>query len=91
MQQVSRVRRVGARARQVGHGAVTWSTRRLAAALGRVRGRVAGQPGDAGLATAEYAVVMVAAVGFAGLLVVILRSAEVRAALTDLVRDALSV
>ncbi|QZN85938.1 DUF4244 domain-containing protein [Cellulomonas sp. C5510] len=43
------------------------------------------------MATAEYAVVMIAAVGFAGLLVLILSSAEVREALLSLVRDALSV
>ncbi|MFB9955163.1 DUF4244 domain-containing protein [Cellulomonas denverensis] len=46
---------------------------------------------DAGMATAEYAVVLLAAVGFAGLLIVILTSAEVREALTGLVRGALSV
>lgn len=46
---------------------------------------------DAGAATAEFAVVTMAAVGFAGLLVVILRSDEVRTILTDLVRNALSV
>ena len=44
-----------------------------------------------GAATAEFAVVTMAAVGFAGLLVVILRSDEVREILTDLVRTALSV
>jgi len=43
------------------------------------------------MATAEYAIVMIAAVGFAGLLIVILSSAEVRETLTALVRDALSV
>lgn len=46
---------------------------------------------DTGAATAEFAVVTMAAVGFAGLLVVILRSDEVRTILTDLVRNALSV
>jgi hypothetical protein len=46
---------------------------------------------DAGMATAEYAVVLLAAVGFAGLLIVILTSGEVREMLTGLVRDALSV
>jgi hypothetical protein len=50
-----------------------------------------GVPRDAGMATAEYAIVMIAAVGFAGLLIVILSSAEVRETLTSLVRDALSV
>lgn len=55
-----------------------------------------GQPvarlgGDAGMATAEYAVALVAAVGFAGLLVVILSSGEVRELLLGIVRSALSV
>ena len=44
-----------------------------------------------GAATAEYAITIMAAVGFAGLLVVILRSGEVQAILTGLVRSALSV
>jgi hypothetical protein len=47
--------------------------------------------GDEGAATAEYAIVIMAAVSFAGLLVTILRSDEVRGVLTDLVRQALSV
>lgn len=46
---------------------------------------------DSGAATAEYAVTTMAAVAFAGLLVVIMRSDEVRGILTDLVRRALSV
>jgi hypothetical protein len=46
---------------------------------------------DEGAATAEYAITIMAAVGFAGLLVVILRSEEVRGILTDLVRSALSI
>ncbi|TFC94546.1 DUF4244 domain-containing protein [Cryobacterium breve] len=46
---------------------------------------------DTGAATAEYAVATMAAVGFAGLLIVILRGDEVRGILTDLVRNALSV
>jgi len=46
---------------------------------------------DEGAATAEYAITIMAAVGFAGLLVVILRSEEVRTILTDLVRSALSI
>lgn len=45
---------------------------------------------EAGAATAEYAIVIMAAVGFAGLLVVILRSGEVQAILTDLVQRALN-
>ncbi|GLI26180.1 hypothetical protein ARHIZOSPH14_04220 [Agromyces rhizosphaerae] len=47
--------------------------------------------GDRGAATAEYAVATMAAVGFAGLLVVILRGDEVREILTDLVRNALTL
>lgn len=45
---------------------------------------------DTGAATAEYAIATMAAVGFAGLLVVIMRSDEVRAILTDLVHRALT-
>jgi hypothetical protein len=45
---------------------------------------------DRGSATAEYAIATLAAVGFAGLLVVILRSDEVRSMLTDLIHHALS-
>lgn len=46
---------------------------------------------ETGSATAEYAVATMAAVGFAGLLVLILRGDEVRGILTDLVRRALTV
>jgi len=46
---------------------------------------------DRGAATAEYAITIMAAVGFAGVLVVILRSAEVQGILTDLVHRALTV
>lgn len=45
---------------------------------------------DDGAATAEYAIATMAAVGFAGLLVVIMRSDEVRAILMGLIRDALA-
>jgi len=45
---------------------------------------------DDGAATAEYAIATMAAVGFAGLLVIIMRSDEVRQILTDLVRSALT-
>jgi len=45
---------------------------------------------ERGAATAEYAIATMAAVGFAGLLVVIMRSDEVRGILTDLVRSALT-
>lgn len=46
---------------------------------------------DDGMATAEYAIATIAAAGFAGLLVVILRSNEVRELLMGLVHSALSV
>ena len=46
---------------------------------------------ETGAATAEYAIATMAAVAFAGLLVVIMRSDEVRGILTDLVRRARSV
>jgi len=46
---------------------------------------------DTGAATAEYAIATMAAVGFAGLLVVIMRSDEVKAILFDLVRSALTL
>ena len=59
--------------------------------LKRVAARVNGLASDAGAATAEYAIATLAAVGLAGLLVVILRSDEVRGMLTDIVRRALSV
>lgn len=51
--------------------------------------RAAGE--DAGLATAEYAIATVAAAGFAGLLLVILKSDEVREMLLSIVRSALSL
>ncbi|MFC4243386.1 DUF4244 domain-containing protein [Gryllotalpicola reticulitermitis] len=53
--------------------------------------RARGVAGDAGSATAEYVVATMAAVGFAGLLVIILKGDEVRTMLTDLVHRALSV
>ncbi|WP_295034839.1 MULTISPECIES: DUF4244 domain-containing protein [unclassified Microbacterium] len=56
------------------------------------RRRAAGLFGDdTGAATAEYAIATMAAVAFASLLVVIMRSDEVRGILTDLVRRALTV
>jgi Flp pilus assembly pilin Flp len=45
---------------------------------------------ETGAATAEYAIATMAAVGFAGLLVVIMRSDEVRTILFDLVKSALT-
>jgi len=43
-----------------------------------------------GAATAEYAIATMAAVGFAGLLVVIMRSDEIRQILFDLIKSALT-
>ena len=50
----------------------------------------AGDP-EEGASTAEYGIVMLAAVGFAGLLALILKSDEVRSMLLDIVRNALSI
>lgn len=62
--------------------ATPWArvSRRLRAALQNERGAV----------TAEYAIVIMAAVAFAGLLVAIMRSGEIRAMLVQLVESALS-
>ena len=46
---------------------------------------------ESGLATAEYAVATIAAVGFAGLLIAILKSPEVHSALSHLITTALDV
>lgn len=56
----------------------------------RFPAKLRGLSSDEGAATAEYAIATMAAVGFAGLLVVIMRSDEVRGILTDLVRRALT-
>ncbi|MET0163095.1 MAG: DUF4244 domain-containing protein [Microbacteriaceae bacterium] len=61
------------------HGAPT----RRAVLLRRLRD-------DRGAATAEYVIATMAAVGFAGLLVVILTSDEIRTVLTDMVNSALT-
>lgn len=45
---------------------------------------------ETGAVTAEYAILIMAAVAFAGLLVVIMRSGEVQAMLTQLVQNALN-
>ncbi|MGI4894689.1 MAG: DUF4244 domain-containing protein [Janthinobacterium lividum] len=46
---------------------------------------------DAGMATAEYAMATLAACGFAGLLIAILRSDEVRRLLLGIIRQALAL
>jgi len=65
--------------------AIRDATRDRVRKLGRLLRR------DEGAATAEYAITIMAAVGFAGLLVAILRSGEVQGILTDLVHRALTV
>ncbi|MFT8704930.1 DUF4244 domain-containing protein [Bifidobacterium aquikefiricola] len=55
------------------------------------RMRVLVESPESGMATAEYAVVLIAATGFAGLLVAILKSGAVKALLTELVNRALAV
>ncbi|WP_244568762.1 DUF4244 domain-containing protein [Bombiscardovia coagulans] len=46
---------------------------------------------ESGAATAEYAVVLIAATAFAGVLLAVLKSGAVRELLSDLIRRALSV
>lgn len=46
---------------------------------------------ESGAATAEYVIAMMAAVGFAGLLVVIMKSDEVKTILTQMVKNALAI
>lgn len=58
----------------------------------RVDSLTAAQPArEDGAATAEYAIATMAAVGFAGLLVAILRSDAVRGLLLELVQRALTL
>ncbi len=52
--------------------------------------QVPGGMREAGLATAEYAIVTLAAVGFAALLVAVLSSGEIRGMLMSLITNALS-
>ena len=56
--------------------------------LRRLRTRLAD---DTGASTAEYAITVLAACGFAALLVVILKSDAVRSALTGIITSALSL
>ncbi|WP_291048061.1 DUF4244 domain-containing protein [Herbiconiux sp.] len=55
--------------------------------LGRARSAL---EDEAGAATAEYAIATLAAVGLAGLLVVVLRGDDVKGMLVDLIHRALS-
>ena len=60
---------------------------RLARVFSRLRPAL---ENDRGAVTAEYAIVIMAAVAFAGLLVAIMRSGEIRGMLVQLVESALS-
>ena len=65
-----------------------------ASAVGPIRprrGRRRPPSAQAGMATAEYAIATLAAVGFAGVLVFIMRSDEVRGFLLNLIRTALTL
>ena len=62
----------------------------VAARLWTIAARVGNAREDTGTTTAEYAMVTMAAVAFAGLLALVLRSDEVRGTLTDLVHRALN-
>jgi hypothetical protein len=62
----------------------------VAAAGGAPGGEQGSHNPEDGIATAEFAIVTLAAVGFAGLLVTILGSGDVRELLMGLVRQALS-
>ena len=57
----------------------------------RPHGRTRPPSAQAGMATAEYAIATLAAVGFAGILVFIMRSDEVRGFLLNLIRTALTL
>lgn len=57
----------------------------------RRRWSVVRRTADAGMATAEYAIATLAAAAFAGVLLLILRSDEVRGFLMGIIRQALSV
>lgn len=68
------------------------TVRRASAAWAWVVRRAQGagrRAGDAGMATAEYAVATLAAVAFAGVLLVVLKGGEVKGLLTGIVRQAL--
>lgn len=79
-----------------GGGAASGGGTGIDVSAGRVEWRRSGWGGfgalgdEEGSATAEYAIATMAAVGFAGLLVVILKGDEVRSILTDLVTRALT-
>lgn len=75
-------------------GAVVARAHRFWAPRARLRPTVSSRlllplRGDRGAVTAEYAIIIMAGVAFAGLLVAIMRSGEIRQMLVDLVQNAL--
>lgn len=64
--------------------------KRYAAAVRRGYRRLV-RTGEAGMATAEYAIATLAAAGFAGLLYVILKSDQVRGFLVNIINQALTI
>ncbi|MGO2749427.1 MAG: DUF4244 domain-containing protein [Pseudoclavibacter sp.] len=67
---------------------ITTLTERSRVLLAGARRRISDEEGAA---TAEYAIATMAAVAFAGLLVVIMQSDEVRGLLENIIRTALTV
>ena len=73
------------------HSVLSASPDQLVRRRDAARGEVEqGLQADEGAVTAEYAVVIMGAVAFAGVLVAIMRSGEVRAFLLNLIEQALS-
>lgn len=68
-----------------------WRTARARLCVMDARLRTLAEEPEEGAATAEYAVVLVAATGFAALLVTLLKSDTVRTLLTNIVKKALNV
>lgn len=69
-----------------------WTGARLATGGTRGRGRGSRSAGgEAGMTTAEYAVGTLAACAFAALLIAVVRSPEIRAALLGLIMNALGM
>lgn len=67
------------------------SLKTVGAGLRRRMQTVAGNDREAGMATSEYAVGILAAVSFAVVLIAIVKSAAVKSALTGIITSALSV
>ncbi|MHA7283373.1 DUF4244 domain-containing protein [Arthrobacter sp. TMS2-4] len=82
---------VGGPSRRTGRSTSRAEARRRRAndrVIGQGRGRTTDQ--EAGMATAEYAIATLAAVGFAALLVAVLSSGEIKGLLMSLITSALS-